>query len=161
MTDISCKIIEVCIFAKYDGIPHYLLLKRSSTDSLYPGIWQMVTGGIRSHEKAYDAAYREMQEETGLRADRFYIGPHVSRFYDAKNDSVHLAPLFAAEVSPAAVTTISNEHEAYHWCSYEEARTLLVWPGQKEGLDIVHHYIVGELKTGQLLEITEKLSHAS
>ncbi len=158
MTDIKCIIVEVCIFSKNNGIPHYLLLKRSTSDTLYPGIWQIITGGIRPNEKAYETAYREVREETNLTPFRFYVGPHISSFYDAENDAVHLAPLFAAEVKHGEVTKLSSEHEAHHWCLYKEAQELLVWPGQKQGLDIVHRYIAGEEEAGQLLEISEKLS---
>jgi dihydroneopterin triphosphate diphosphatase len=158
MTEIKCKIVEVCVFSKKNGIPHYLLLKRSSTDTLYPGIWQTITGGIRDGEKAYEAAYREMREETQLLPHRFFVGPHVSTFYDPKNDVVHLSPLFAAEVKTDSIANLSHEHEAFHWCQYDEAHELLVWPGQKQGLDIVHGYIANESKAGGLLDISEKLS---
>jgi len=161
MTDIKCKIVEVCIFSEKDGAPRYLLLKRSGSDTIYPNIWQFVTGGIHDNEKAYGAAYREMSEETKLIAERFYTAPHVSVFYDAGYDAVNLSPLFAAEVKQSAVPELSKEHVEFRWCTYEEAHELLVWPGQKQGLEIVHRYIAGEMEAGHLLEITKMVEATS
>lgn len=157
MTDLKCKIVEVCIFTKKDDEPRYLLLKRSGSDAIYPDIWQFVTGGIHDNEKAFRAAHRELSEETKLIAERFYTVPHVSVFYDAGYDAVNLSPLFAAEVRASPDPELSEEHVGFRWCTYEQAHEMLVWPGQKQGLTIVHRYIVGETEAGQLLDITRMI----
>lgn len=158
MADVKSKIVEICIFTRDDLAPKYLLLKRSGTEDIYPGIWQFVTGGIHQGEKAYQAAYREMYEETGLSVQRFFTALHVSIFYDAGYDAVNLSPLFAAEIGDADTPKLSREHKEFRWCLYDDAFDLLVWPGQKQGLEIVHRYIVGEKVAGRLLEITGKIS---
>jgi dihydroneopterin triphosphate diphosphatase len=155
MPDIRCKIIEVCIFTIVDGEPDYLLLKRAPDNALYPGIWQFVSGRIDGEEKAFEAAYREMREETGCIAQKFYTVPHVNMFYYAATDSVNIAPLFAARVKERATPVLSDEHDEYKWCTYDAALALLVWPGQREGLRIVRDYITGSAAAAPLLEITD------
>jgi 8-oxo-dGTP pyrophosphatase MutT (NUDIX family) len=56
----------------------YLLVKRSDQNST-PGKWSTVSGGIESGETPEEAAVRELNEETGLKAEivkrrEFYIG---------------------------------------------------------------------------------------
>jgi len=158
MTELKCKIIEVCVFTRNTTEPQYLLLKRAENETIYPGIWQFITGGIHDNEKAYEAAYRELREETGLIPKRFFTVPHVSIFYDAGYDAVNFAPAFAAEINNNMTPKLSAEHATWKWCTYNEASDLLVWPAQNEGLTAVHNYIVGGSEAGHLLDITEKLS---
>lgn len=106
-------------------------------------MWQFITGTIRSGERAIDAARRELAEETGLAVKRFWIVPFVNSFYAATEDAVHMSPFFAAEVEAGAEPTLSREHEEHAWCVREVAEKTLVWPGQRDGLRIVHDYIVG------------------
>jgi dihydroneopterin triphosphate diphosphatase len=155
MTGIRCNIIEVCVFAKTESGPRYLLLKRADDETLYPGIWQLITGGIHDGEKAYNAAYREVYEETKLTAERFYTVPHVNVFYAARLDEVNVTAFFAAELKEPVDPEMSVEHAGFRWCPYEEAHELLVWPGQKRGIEIVRKYIIPDSEPGRLLDVTE------
>jgi dihydroneopterin triphosphate diphosphatase len=155
MTDIRCTLIEVCIYTIVDGKPEYLLLRRAPDNAVYPGIWQFVSGGIRGDERAHEAAYREMCEETRCTAEKFYTVPHVNMFYYAPEGSVNIAPMFAARLKERTLPVLSHEHDDYRWCTYDEAYALLVWPGQREGLRIVRDYITGSAAAAPLLEITD------
>jgi dATP pyrophosphohydrolase len=154
MAGIVCRIIEVCVFKLDGGIPKYLLLKRSNNDKIYPGIWQWVTGTIREGESALIAAVREMTEETGMKPNRLWVVPHINSFYVVADDAVHLSPFFAAEISSSGPPRLSSEHQAFDWCSFEHARQMLVWPGQRRGLEIVHGYITGEEEAARLTQIS-------
>jgi len=46
--------------------------------------------------------------------------------------------------------TLSPEHSHYEWFPYNEAYRCLVWPGQREGLEIVEKYILGGEEAGRL-----------
>lgn len=154
MSAIVCQIIEVCVFKREEGVPRYLLLKRSNNDRIYPGIWQLVTGTMKQGERAADAAVRELAEESGLRPGRLWVAPHVTAFYVAADDTVQMSPLFAAEVSNSDHLRLSVEHQAFGWYPYEEARAMLVWPGQRRGLEIVQQYILGEEKAAELTQLS-------
>ena len=153
MPAVKSEMIEVCIFRFINNQPEYLLLKRREDEKVYPGIWQYITGYIEDKEKAVEGAIREMREETGFQPVCFWIVPFVNSFYDAADDSLYLVPLFAAQVESGLSPHLSVEHTEYQWHSYREAFRKLVWPGQREGLRIVHEYIVCGEKPADLLKI--------
>lgn len=159
MADVSSQIVEVCIFKTVQNSPRYLLLQRAADEPLYPGIWQIVTGMLEDKEDAVSAALRELKEETDLTPQRLWVAPYVDLFYTASNDSVNLSPLFVVQVNETDEPTLSNEHQAYGWFELEKAGSLLIWPGQKQGLKIVHEYTVGGLQGGKLTEIKDFINH--
>ncbi len=153
MASIVSRTIELCVFKRQKGEVRYLLLKRSDDESLYPGMWQFVTGSVKEGEHAVQAAVREFREETGLEVLRFWVVPYVNTFYVAANDTVHTSPFFAVEIDPGREPRLSHEHQAFDWCTYEAAAAKLVWPGQRFGLQIVHEDIVGGQEASRLLSL--------
>ncbi len=133
--------------------PEYLLLRRSESEKIYPGLWQLVSGSIEGKEKAYEAALRELHEETGFTPHHFWVVPHVSTFYDPSHDSMNLTSVFAAQVSPEAEPRLSDEHESFQWMPKADGIKKLVWPGQRQALEIVDAYIVGGAEAGRFTEI--------
>ncbi|MFN0157856.1 MAG: NUDIX hydrolase [Bacteroidota bacterium] len=154
MALIACRIIEVCVFRFVGNRPEYLLLKRASDEKIYPNLWQIVSGSIDDGEEAYKAALRELKEETNFIPSLFWVVPFVNLFYDHHYDAMNLSPFFAAQVSPDAEPVLSEEHQSYEWLPYDAAQSRLVWPGQRNGLDIVHKYIVGGEQAAGLTLIT-------
>lgn len=142
MPDILSRIVEVCIFALRDEGPEFLLLKRSPSEKLHPGLWQWVSGAVEAGETAIQAARREMAEETGIIPGSLWVVPHVSAFYDPARDCVSFTPVFAARVAPGAAPKLSAEHSEYLWCDYRVAAGKLVWPGQHEALRVVRDFIL-------------------
>lgn len=153
MPKIVSAIIEVCIFKYEDAAVRYLLLQRTMREKVYPGTWQFVTGSIEEGERAYESALRELLEETGLQPSSFWVVPYISSFYEHRSDAVHLCPMFAAQVRVGDQPTLSAEHDAYEWLDLDSASRRLVWPGQREGLRIVHEYIVRGEKAGEITKI--------
>jgi dihydroneopterin triphosphate diphosphatase len=145
--------IEVCVFRIEKGIPSYLLLRRAPAEKLYPGVWQFVTGSVRSGENGVEAGFRELREETGLVPEAFWVAPHVNSFYDPEAHVIVLSPLFAARVASGVSPRLSAEHSEMEWVSRKEAARKLVWPGQLTGLRIVHQYIVGGREAAKLTRI--------
>lgn len=154
MPKIASRIVEICVFRFRRDKPEYLLLKRSPEEDLYPGLWQLVTGTMHDGERAADTALRELKEETGLQPVLFWVVPFVNTFYDHEYDAVNLSPMFAAQVDAVSEPVLSNEHRAYAWVGHAEARERLVWPGQRQGLDVAHEYIVGGKQAGTLAMIS-------
>ena len=153
MPAVSCRIVEVCCFRFSKNRPEYLLLKRSPDERIYPNLWQLVSGTIDDGERAHDAALREFREETGLEPKGFWVVPFVNAFYDHDYDAVNLSPFFAAQVGVSDEPTLSPEHQTCEWLPYREARRRLVWPGQRQGLDVVQAFILGGEEAGLLTRI--------
>jgi len=154
MTSVVSRIVEVCVFRMRADHPEYLLLRRASDDAIHAGIWQIVTGTIEGGETALEASLRELREETGMRPERYWVVPTTNAFYDHRRDAVNLIPFFAAQVRESDEPRLSVEHSAREWLPLNDARARLVWPGQRNGLDLVHQYIVGGQEAARLIAIS-------
>ncbi len=120
---------------------NYLMIRRCC--DYLKGTWQMVTGGIHQGEKAWEAALREIKEETGLVPDRFYNADIVETFYMVSRDHVTFVPVFAAFVDdPIEVKLCPAEHDAHEWVTYEKFKENLVWSEQRRALTHIHENFV-------------------
>ena len=128
--------ISTYVFSMRRGRPEFLLLLRAPHLNL-GGTWQAVHGMIEPDEKAYDSAWRETVEETGLTPERFFRSDFVESFYSEVTDGIHLIPVFAAFVEGTPEPVLSEEHTAWEWCHLEEAARRFVWPSQKRAIRIV------------------------
>ena len=147
MPGVRLGTIEVVVFRTAGApapAPEFLVLKRSDRASPYPGLWQTVSGRIEKGEKAWEAAVREVREETGLRLQELYNTPLTNTFYVMEDDAVNLSPVFAARVDAGAEIILSDEHSAFAWLGREEAVARLVWPGQKSAIQCVMDFILRE-----------------
>lgn len=105
-----------------------LLLERADK----PGFWQSVTGSIEAGETPYDAAIREVREETGLDAlayrfedwqasNVYEIYPHWRHRY-APGVTENVEHLFGLELpAPRDVQLAPDEHVRYEWVDWREA----------------------------------------
>jgi dihydroneopterin triphosphate diphosphatase len=155
LAKIQSQIIEVCVFRVVDGKAQYLLLQRSPAEKLYPNIWQIVTGTISQDESALDAALREMDEETGLLIRRMWTLPIVDSYFDLSEDTIQIVPAFAVEVDTDMEIRLSQEHQAYEWMNYHNACERIVWPGQKNVINVVNEYIVAKKLAADLLVVKQ------
>ncbi|HJM95333.1 MAG TPA: NUDIX domain-containing protein, partial [Candidatus Marinimicrobia bacterium] len=65
MTDILVRVIDAYVFRRTEEGLRFLLLKRAQTKK-YEHFWQGVAGKIEKDETAWEAAIRELKEETGF-----------------------------------------------------------------------------------------------
>ena len=73
-----------------------LLLRRTGSSK---GTWCYVSGKIEASEKAWQAALREIKEETGLIPSEFYSADILEQFYDIGEDLIWIAPVFVGYIS--------------------------------------------------------------
>jgi len=108
-----------------------LLLRRSQT---LVGTWCQVSGGIEDGETAWQAALRELAEETDLRPASLYSADTCEQFYEADRDAILLSPVFVAFVDEDAEVVLNEEHSEYRWVSFEEAIEMVSFGGQRRVL---------------------------
>jgi len=149
--NINNNMIEAHVFRETANGIEFLLLKRSEKET-YSGLWQMVTGSIEENEKAFEAAIREIKEETGYTPEQFWVIPNINQFYSPVKDSITFVPVFAAKVAGTSSPVICDEHCDCNWFSPGDAKKLLAWPGWKQSIDIIVEYY---LNARNFLNLTE------
>lgn len=111
-----------------------LLTLQRSDRARFPGDWQVVHGHIEPGEAAWQAAARELAEETALPVRRWFRLFLVETFYNPENDTIYSVPAFLAEVAPDAVCRLSDEHRACQWRRLDDARTVFRWETQRQSI---------------------------
>ncbi|MFE0757513.1 NUDIX domain-containing protein [Inquilinus sp. NPDC058860] len=108
-----------------------LLLRR--TRSL-AGEWFQVTGAIEPGETAWQAALREVEEETGLALEQLYSADICEQFYEADRDAISLLPVFVGFARQEAEVRLNAEHSEARWVSFAEASGMVPFAGQRNVL---------------------------
>lgn len=134
MPEIVVAHIDVYVFRRSMAKVEHLMLRRAPR-RLYEGTWRMVAGKIEEGEQAWQAAVRELWEETGLAPEGLWAIPSINQFYEWQTDRVQVIPAFAAEVSRDP--RLNPEHDAFDWCGVDEAVSRLDWPEQRRLLRTV------------------------
>ena len=150
--NIISNLIEAHIFRERNGKLEFLLLKRSPVQ-YYPNLWQMVSGKLKENETAYNAALREIKEETSLIPEKFWVAPTVNSFYSPDKDYICLLPVFAAKVKVDSEVKLSSEHTEYKWLSSEDAKNILAWDGQRISVDVIVDYVLNRNSFLNFIEI--------
>ena len=152
MDNIKMNVIDCHVVYWEADIPQFLTIKRAPTER-YPLIWQCVTGGIKNNEKAFEAAIREVKEETGLVPNRLWTIDRVNNYYDPKYDSVFLIPIFGVEVLKKDVL-LSSEHIDYYWGDIKSVQNKMLFNQQKIGLESFYNMLTSKTKKLELSEIS-------
>lgn len=137
------------------GKAEYLLLKRKGT--YLDGTWQQVVGGIKRGEPGWKAAFREMEEETGLPCESvtMYSADVVETYYDVQKDTIYMAPVFVAFARPESAVRLSSEHSDFRWATYEQALELLPFSQQRDALAVIRCDFV-DRRPNELLHVTQE-----
>lgn len=126
MTHIAVGVIDVYLIDPSHDSWRALALQRA-LGTRSPGSWEAVHGKIDPDETPEQAAVREVREETGLEVQRLY-NVMVQPFYLHKSNTVQLSVVFCAFVDSEQPVTLSEEHQAYMWCSLGDVVNRYTWP---------------------------------
>lgn len=135
------KLIDLYAYRLLNSSVEFLLLKRSS-GKIYENQWRMIGGKVEEDETYWQAALRELNEETGLLPVTYWTIPSVNTFYEHKTDQIHNIPAFAAEIDLKAKIVLDDEHSDAKWFSVEKAATYIRWPEQKRLLNLTNQIII-------------------
>ncbi len=152
MPNIEVRVIDAYVYRTTSAGLLFLVLKRAKT-KMYEHIWQGVAGKIEGGETSWEAATRELKEETGLAPLKIFVADHVSKFYETNGDRINLVPVFGIEVDSESVI-ISQEHCDHKWVDLNGALDLLVWRGQKEAIQVVHDMVISNDDRMRWSEVT-------
>ena len=86
MPNIEVRVIDAYVFRTTSAGLLFLVLKRAKT-KMYEHIWQGVAGKIEDGETSWEAAIRELKEETGLAPLKIFVADHVSKFYETNGSN--------------------------------------------------------------------------
>lgn len=135
------KLVDLYPYRLNSGVPQFLMMKRAA-GKIYEGQWRMVGGKVQKDETYWQAARRELDEETSLPVIKFWSVPSLNHFYEAKTDAILFIPAFAAEVPPHAEPKLDDEHIAHEWMTREACEKVIVWPEQKRLLGIIEQIVI-------------------
>lgn len=121
----------------HDNVGNVLLLNRLNP----PNFWQSVTGSLESGETPFQAAWREVAEETGFKLPEHTLHNwHRSTVYEIYKHWRHRYPpgithnrehWFSA-LFPRNFPIVLSEHSAYEWLPAQEAATRVFSPSNRE-----------------------------
>lgn len=108
--------VQVVILRELNEKVEVLLLQTNPNRGQF---WQNVTGGKEANDTSnFDAAKREVKEETGIELDQndLFDLDKSFNYYDSNRNTHYLEHIFMARVHTEAIT-LSTEHQAYRWIS--------------------------------------------
>lgn len=121
--------IATFICKKDNGTGKYLIIKRAS--KTLEGNWQMVSGLVEKGEKPWEAALREIKEETGIIPSKLFSANKMELFYEVRQNCINMVPVFLAFVDKDIPVKLNPaEHNEYKWVTFEEAKEYLTFSQQ-------------------------------
>jgi len=135
------RLVDVYPYQKEQDEVEFLVFKRD-TDVQYAHQWRMIGGKVDPEETHYEAALRELNEETGLLPDLLWTIPSVNHFYDRKSDHISLIPAFGAKINKEQNITLNHEHVCWKWISQDELDTYIQWPEQKRLMKLLADIVI-------------------
>ncbi|MBB6021135.1 dATP pyrophosphohydrolase [Paenibacillus sp. JGP012] len=135
---IRCEGVAAVLMKKYLDQYHVLMLKRAGR--MLHNEWCYIGGGIEYGEKAWEAALREIREETGITEVRLYSSNQFEQFYSPTEDYIYMAPVFVGYVREDQPVQLNHEHSEHRWMTFEEAKQHAALPGIDDILDFVEKH---------------------
>lgn len=152
MPETSIRVVDVYPYRRVGDSLEFLLLRRAS-DVPYAGQWRMVGGKIEEGEAAWEAALREVEEETGRSPDPFLALPSLNTFYEWQADRVNLIPAFAAALSGDPL--LDAEHDSFIWLPPDDAVERLQWPEQQRLLQLAARLLRTDIPPSLIVDLEE------
>ena len=103
-----CEGVAVVLLKKSHDQYRVLMLKRAGR--MLHNEWCYVGGGIEKGEKAWEAALREVHEETGITKVRLYSANQFEQYYSPKEEYIYTAPVFVGYVDESQPVQLNHEH---------------------------------------------------
>jgi bis(5'-nucleosidyl)-tetraphosphatase len=122
----------------YTSTPReYLLLHYPS------GHWDFPKGHLEKGETEVQAALREVQEETGIKAvDLASDFKHSFEYYYKRDrDTIHKRVTYFLGRVPHREVKVSHEHQGFVWLPFEKARERVTFANARDLLDRSERFV--------------------
>ena len=134
------KLIDLYPYRVVGDDVSFLLFRRAK-GKIYEGQWRMIGGKVKVQETYWQAALRELKEETNLVPKIFWTIPSINQFYEYSTDKILSIPAFAAEIHTDDTIQLDGEHTEFRWIEPEEASTYIQWPEQIRLIELTNRLI--------------------
>ena len=137
---VRCSIVSVVVLCGTGGLTRMLLARRAG--GYLAGAWSYIAGHVQDGEAGWQAARRELFEETGLVPEALYATGFCEQFYRARPEGIEIVPAFVARVDEHATVRLNHEHSAWCWLDLDEAAARLPFGSQRDLLAHVRREFV-------------------
>ncbi len=144
-TPIRSTGIAVVLLKRFHNDYKVLLLKRATP--VLQDVWCYIGGSIEEGETAWQAARREIKEETGITEVSLYTSNRFDQFYSPNENYIYIAPIFVGYVSDEQDVFLNYEHSEYKWLNFSEAAEHVTMPGNEEALTFIEKHFVKKSPT--------------
>lgn len=128
--------VNVACYKINNSEPEFLLLKRNPQKGSF---WQVVTGGIKSHQSLTEAALTELAEELSLDSKVENLMRSDFSFYYVGSEGYELNEyVFGYRLNEGEEVTLSDEHVESKFVNIEEAISLLKYESNKKALRSIY-----------------------
>lgn len=138
--EIRCTMVSALVLRVADGATQVLLVRRAGP--YLKGVWSYVAGHIEAGESGWQAACRELAEETGLTPRALYATSFCEQFYAPGDDCIMVVPAFVAYVDANATVTLNDEHTAFRWLAFDAAMQAVPFGSQRDLFAQVRHEFI-------------------
>ena len=134
--------VQGVMYSKNNDKIEYLIIKRSEKDG---GFWQGVTGTLEEGEKLKECLIREIKEELGI-VNINKISEIEETIQWAKKTGFMITEyVFSVELDRNINITLSEEHDDYKWCDFNEAYQWLGKDNNKNTLKMINEKLNNEI----------------
>ena len=91
-----------------------LLIKRSETEDVLPGVWDIPGGTLEDGEDPKEGVLREVKEETNLEVKNLRLFHYTSSVDYGKNEQF-VRLIFTGECESSDVRLNPEDHDEYRW----------------------------------------------
>ncbi len=137
---LRCHMVSVLVLRGTGNDTRMLLVRRAG--AYLHGVWSYVAGHVEAGETGWQAALRELREETGVLPVTLHATSFCEQFYSAQDDGIELVPAFVARVADDIAVRLNGEHSAFRWATLDEASGLLPFGSQRDLLAHVRREFV-------------------
>ena len=107
------------------------------------GHWDFVKGQVEVNESEKETVMRELEEETKI-TDAHFVGnfrEEISYIYRRKGKTIYKKVAYFLVQAQKSKVTLSYEHVAYVWLTYEKAIERLTFKNAKDVLKKAHEFL--------------------